>query len=254
MGIDRIELHFHLLPGVDDGPQDMAEAVALARLAVEDGTGVVCVTPHVRELLRQGILHTVPARVAEVRAALARAGVPLDVRTGGEVAHEDLPALADGDLEALAQGPPGRRWVLIEAPLFGDDLAGFLAGTAELRRRGFGTLIGHPERCRPLMEADGAIEAELRAGAVLQVNGSSLTGHHGERCRAWALGLVRAGQVHVLASDAHRPSRGPVLTAALAALAAEGVHGPAAEALAAANPRALLARGLAAAPPSARAA
>ncbi|HWT24737.1 MAG TPA: CpsB/CapC family capsule biosynthesis tyrosine phosphatase [Solirubrobacteraceae bacterium] len=250
----RAELHFHLLPGVDDGPGDMAEAVELARLAVEDGTGIVCTTPHVRELLRQGILHEVPARVAEVRAALAKAGVPLEVIPGGEVAHEDLPALGDRELDAVAQGPPGRRWVLIEAPLFGDDLQGFLAGTAEIRRRGYGTLIGHPERCRPLMDAAGAIEEELRAGARLQVNGSSLTGLHGERQRAWAVGLVRAGHVHVMASDAHRPTRGPVLGAALAALAAEGIAGPAAEALAARNPRALLSEGLAAPSRRARAA
>ena len=64
----------------------------------------------------------------------------------------------------IAHGPPGRRWVLLEAPLFDDDVDGFLAGTAEVRGRGFATLIGHPERCLPLM-AEGALDGELRAGA-----------------------------------------------------------------------------------------
>ena len=73
--------------------------------------------------------------------------MPLEVRTGAELAHDDVPLLGDGELAAIAQGPPGARWVLIEAPLFGGDLDGFLAATAELRARGFGTLIGHPERC-----------------------------------------------------------------------------------------------------------
>jgi protein-tyrosine phosphatase len=240
----RAELHFHILPGIDDGPQDMAEAVAVARMAVEDGTGVVCATPHVRDLLARRLLDEVPARVRELRVALERARVPLEVRPGAELAHDDLPDLDDRALEAIAQGPPGRRWVLLEAPLFSDDLDGFLAATAEVRARGFGTLIGHPERCRPLMADADALEGELRAGARLQVNGSSLTGRHGRTIRAAALALVRAGRVDVLASDAHRPTRGPVLGEALAALAVEGIAGPAAEALAAENPRALLEHGL----------
>jgi len=232
----------------------MDEAVTLARLAVGDGTGVVCVTPHVRDLLRRGLLDAVPERVETVRRALRDAGVPLRLVPGAELAHDDLPALDDRDLEGMAQGPSGRRWVLLEAPLFDDDIDGFLAGTAAVRARGLGTLIAHPERCAPLMEADGALKAELRAGALMQVNGSSLTGRHGEAVRAAALALVRAGQVHVIASDAHRPSRGPVLGAAIAALAAEGIAGPAVEALAAENPRRLLEHGMAAAPPAARAA
>src|SRR5918999_2347512 len=161
----RAELHFHLLPGVDDGPVDMAESIELARLAVADGTSVVTVTPHVRDLLRRGILDEVPARVDEVARALARAGVPLEVRTGAELAHDDLPFLDDRALVAIAQGPAGARWVLLEAPLFGDDVDAFLAATAEVRARGFGTLIGHPERCAPLMQSPGAVAAEPRAGA-----------------------------------------------------------------------------------------
>src|SRR5215212_9928951 len=125
----RTELHFHLLPAIDDGPHDLDEAVALARLAVADGTRVVTATPHVRDLLRAGALGELPARVRQVQAALDADDVPLTVQTGAELAH----------------GPAGRRWVLIEAPLFG-DAHGFLDATAELRARGFGTVIGHPER------------------------------------------------------------------------------------------------------------
>ena len=93
----RAELHFHLLPEVDDGPADLDDAVALARLAVADGTGLVTVTPHVRDLLALGILGEVPARVREVQAALDAAGVPLEVRTGAELAHDDVPRLRRAD-------------------------------------------------------------------------------------------------------------------------------------------------------------
>jgi protein-tyrosine phosphatase len=243
--VQRAELHFHLLPGVDDGPLDLDDAVALARLAVVDGTSVVTVTPHVRDLLARGIFDEIPARVREVQAALDAAGVPLRVRTGAELAHDDLHALDDRRLDAIAQGPPERRWVLIEAPLFG-DAAGFLDATAELRARGFGTLIGHPERCAELMLTDDAIARERAAGALMQVNASSVTGRHGADAREWGIDLLRSGGADLIASDAHRVTRPPMLSAALDVLARAGMPGPALEPLVRDTPRALLASGIAA--------
>jgi protein-tyrosine phosphatase len=240
----RAELHFHLLPEVDDGPVDLDEAVELARLAVADGTATVTATPHVRDLLAAGILAELPARVREVQAALDAARVPLEVRTGAELAHDDLPALDDRRLDAIAQGPPGHRWVLIEAPLFG-DAAPFLDATDELRARGFGTLIGHPERCADLMLTDGAIARERAAGALLQVNASSLTGRHGADARTWGIELLRSGNADLIASDAHRVTRPPLLSAALEVLAGAGLPPDALEPLVSNAPRALLARGIA---------
>jgi tyrosine-protein phosphatase YwqE len=96
------------------------------------------------------------------------------------------------------------------------------------------------------MLSPAAIDAERRAGARLQVNGSSLTGRHGAEARAWGIELLRSGRADVIASDAHRPSRPAVLSAALDALAAAGIERAAAEAFVAANPRALLRHGIAA--------
>ena len=138
--------------------------------------------------------------------------------------------------------------MLLEAPLFGGDLDGFRAAAAEVRARGFGTLIGHPERCSTLMEDEGAVAAERRAGARLQVNGSSLIGRHGARAQACGIELLRGGQADLIASDAHRAARPPVLSAALAALAAAGLPRAGSEALVSAAPRALLRDGIAAAP------
>src|SRR5919108_4207250 len=246
--MDRAELHFHLLPDVDDGPVSLDEAIELARLAVADGTSVVTVTPHVRDLLRAGILDELPARVHEVAAAVRRAGVPLEVRTGAELAQEDVALLADRDLDAIAQGPPGARWVLLEAPLFGGSLDEFLDAAAEVRARGFGTLIGHPERCAPFMREPGAVAAERRAGALLQVNGSSLTGRHGPDALAWGLELLRRGDAQVIASDAHRPSRPPVLSAAVEVAVGADVPRAVADAAVGATPRALLRHGIVALP------
>ena len=165
----RVELHFHLLPGVDDGPPDLATALELAGAAVRDGTRLVTCTPHAAFV----DVAEIPERVRELRAALAEAGIELEVRGGAELAWDDVPALGAAELEAVAQGPPGRRWLLLEAPLPGTGtLDGLQRSARELRDRGFGVLIGHPERSPALAEAPGAVEALLAAGDRVQVNAS----------------------------------------------------------------------------------
>ena len=104
-----VELHFHLLPGVDDGPDTMADSLELARLAVEQGTGTVVATPHVRRDFVTDVWE-LPGRVAELRAALARENVPLTVLCGGEIGHAMVGRLGQAELELLAQGPADGRW------------------------------------------------------------------------------------------------------------------------------------------------
>jgi protein-tyrosine phosphatase len=241
--MNRVELHFHLLPDVDDGPSDLAVALALAREAMRDGTRLVTCTPHASYV----DVAELPERVRELRAGLLAAGIELDVRPGAELAWHDVPALDGGELESVAQGPPGRRWLLLEAPLPGTGTREALEDSAhELRERGFGVLIGHPERSPALMGSPGAVEDLLAAGDLLQVNASSLTGYHGAGARAAALDLVTAGRATVIASDAHQPgARAPRLSAAVAVLRRHGLPAPRAEALVAAAPRALLEHGFA---------
>ncbi|MDO8210364.1 tyrosine-protein phosphatase [Conexibacter sp. CPCC 206217] len=238
----RVELHFHLLPGVDDGPTSVQESIELATLALADGTGTVVCTPHVRDV---DVL-SVPARVEELRAQLRTAGVPLQLEIGAEVAQDDVAGMSDAALEIAAHGPPGRRWILLEAPLSLDP-AGLFDAVAEVRARGYAVLIGHPERCPSLMTGQGGrgLDELAAAGApLLQVNGSSLTGRHGEQARRWALELARAGRVAVIASDAHRPSRGPVLSAAVAALTSAGFAPETVELMVAETPCSLLREGI----------
>jgi protein-tyrosine phosphatase len=238
----RVELHFHLLPGVDDGPPDLAAALELAAEAVRDGTRLVTCTPHAAFV----DVAEIPDRVAELRAAVDEAGIELEVRAGAELAWDDVPALGAAELDTVAQGPPGRRWLLLEAPLPGTgELDGLRAGARELRDRGFAVLIGHPERSPALVDAPGAVERLLADGDRLQVNASSLTGFHGPRARVAGLALVEAGLASVIASDAHRTSdRPPSLNAAIAVLRRHGTPAALAEALAADAPRALLEDGI----------
>ena len=90
-----VDLHFHLLPGIDDGPSAMEESVRLARAAVRDGTGAVVATPHVRSDFVTNV-YELDERLWEVRAVLAAEGVPLAVHPGGEARPRDGRALAPG--------------------------------------------------------------------------------------------------------------------------------------------------------------
>jgi protein-tyrosine phosphatase len=243
--MDLVDLHFHLLHGVDDGPADLEESLDLARAAVHAGTGTVVATPHVRPDLGTTDAREILERVREVRSALAAAGIPLTVECGGELGHEMAFDLKPDELDLLAQGPPGARWLLVETPFhgIGED---FHAATAELRARGFGVLVAHPERSADAAIGDErGLRSELAAGSQAQLNALSLTGGHGEDARRAAWELLHEGLIDVVASDAHGPTRPPALRMARETLLDGGGLAPAAaHALVATAPRELLARGM----------
>ncbi len=236
----RTELHFHLLPGVDDGPRDDAEAAQLAQLAIDDGTACVVATPHVRFVDIEA-LAGLTSRLARV---LSQDGLELELRPGGELSPDDVGSLDQRRLELLAHGPPQRRWLLLEAPLFGDE-TDLDAAAEELRRRGFDVLIGHPERSP--MTPPSVIRRQVARGSILQLNASSLTGDHGPEAQRVAIELARSGLPFLVASDAHSPSRPPQLTTAAEALAAAGIDAAAIRAAVDLLPGAVLTHGLAAA-------
>lgn len=238
-----VDLHFHLLPGVDDGPEQMSDSVELAHAAVLDGTGIVVATPHVRSDFVTDVA-SLPDLVADVREALGREGIVLDVRCGGELGYEMVSRLRQSELELIAHGPPDARWVLVEAPFTGLG-DGFHDALDELRDRGFGALIAHPERS-PDAELEDCVglRLALSRGALGQVNAPSLTGGHGDEARRSARRVVAEALVAVVGSDAHGPTRPPSLTPARDSLLAEGVDEARVRALVQATPRRLLTRGM----------
>jgi protein-tyrosine phosphatase len=235
------DIHFHLLPGVDDGPSSMDESVALAAAAVADGTSVVVATPHVRG----GFLTDVselPDRVRELEDRLAREKIGLAVRRGAELGHDMVGRLSQAELDSVAHGPPGGRWLLVETPFVGPGDE-FTAATDELRDRGFGVVVAHPERARDA--AGSTLRHELSVGSVLQVNAWSLVGRHGPEAFEQAHSLLRAGSVGLIASDAHGGRRQPALTLAVAACGQAGLSAHDAGRLVGSTPHRLLERGLA---------
>ena len=198
-----VDLHCHLLPAVDDGPATLDESIAYARAAVAAGTGTIVATPHVEQV----DVRSLPERVDEVRRALAAEGLDLDVEVGGELKPESIGGLGHEELEIIAHGPPGARWLLYEVPFRGvDDV--FVDGARELRERGFGLLLAHPERSRAILEEGLArLDPLIRGGALVAANVGPLSGRESEPRRVAARRILERGMVDVVATDAHPPRR-----------------------------------------------
>lgn len=241
--VPRVDIHCHLLPGVDDGPRDLPESLTMAEAAVADGTTAIVATPHVRPDMFTAVSE-IPRRVAELREDLRRASIALQVHAGGEVGHDMIGRLTQGELETVAQGPPGARWILLETPFAGIDAA-FHVAAAELRDRGFGVVLAHPERSAGLLENGAtALWRELEAGSALQVNVWSIAGGYGAEAEATAAALLDRRVVAALASDSHPGWRTPSLTTGAAAARACGVPERTARGLIDSGPARLLRRGL----------
>jgi protein-tyrosine phosphatase len=239
----RADIHFHLLPGIDDGPATLAESLELAAAAVRDGTGTIVATPHVHPDYVTDVTE-LRDRVRELKEALARDGLPVSVVPGGELDHRMVGRLRQHDLEAIAQGPRDHRWLLVEAP-FDGMVPGVNAACDELRERGFGVVLAHPERSADLFGTGRvALDHELAAGSALQVNAMSFTGHHGEPARQAALELIQLDLATAMASDAHGGWREPALTIGHDVAIAAGVPSGTARRLVDSAPRRLMARGL----------
>jgi len=238
-----VELHFHALPGLDDGPATLEESVELVRRAAAQGTETVVATPHVRTDFVTDVLG-LAGHVEELRAALRAEGVGVELRRGGELGHDMVGRLSQCELESIAQGPPGARWLLVEAPFDGIGEE-FHAATGELRDRGFGVLVAHPERSADAsLYASAGLRTELEAGSLAQVNAQSVTGHHGPTAQEAAFALIGQGMVSAISSDAHGATRPPLLGEARAHLVEHGVDPLLCRGLTGGGPRRLLARGI----------
>jgi protein-tyrosine phosphatase len=223
--LGHVELHFHLLPGIDDGPRSVAESVELAAAAVADGTSTVVATPHVHPIFVTDP-RELPARVDELSEALRRERVPLEVISGGEIAHEMVGQLDQEQLEAIAHGPRDRRWVLLEAPFDGLTRE-FVAAADELRDRGFAVVVAHPERVSKSSRTRRVLAHELAAGSVFQLTAGSFTGVFEPSDQVEAFRLLQSAPRVAIASDAHGEIRMPGLTSVLRVLSSHGMRDPA---------------------------
>lgn len=196
-----IDLHCHILPGLDDGAKDLEDSIAMAQQAEEDGIEVVCATPHIRSDHNVQIME-IAERVRVLQEALEDRGLGVRLAPGGELAQLQADGLGEEELRAVAIGGKG-GWVLLEpapGPL-GDDLE---LTVARLARRGVSSIVAHPER-----HAAEDFEQRLRSlvshGCVIQWTAEFVAA---PGPREFALRLACEGLVHVLGSDAHSAAIG----------------------------------------------
>lgn len=239
-----VDLHLHLLPGVDDGPPDEQASIEHARRLVRSCVREAVVTPHVGHPRFPLDPASIATRTERLQAALDLEGIRLRLHPGGEI-HPSVAADLTGDeLDLVAQGPAGARWVLLEAPFAGID-DHFLEACRAVRSRRFALVVAHPERAAGLLPRGlRKLRAELAQGVVLQVNVDSLLGDHGAVVQQAADWLIRQRLAYVLASDGHGAHRPQTLAAGFAPAVAAGATADHAWRLTQENPAFLLRHGI----------
>jgi len=244
-----IDLHCHILPGVDDGARTIEDSVAMARMAEAAGTKTIVATPHMVHPQFHVPGPLARTKLAEVRAALAAAGVAVEVVLAGEIHwFEDVEGgLASGELLPLSEPPrrgifatredplgggpeargETRKYILFELP--STHVPGpFRDLCWKLQLAGIFPVLAHPERNAGLAEDDDALRALRDAGVPVQITAMSLTGAFGRGPRKVSERWLAAGLVDLVASDGHScRTRPPVLDEAARAI--RKMAGPTAE-------------------------
>ncbi len=231
-----IDLHCHLLPGIDDGPASMAEALALCRHAVASGITHSVVTPHVHPGRYANDAASIAVVAASLKRAVVEAGIPLAISFSGEVRiSPEVMTMVEAGLIPFHGEWDGGRVMLLEFPHShippGSDRL-----IRWLQQRGIAPMIAHPERNKDVMRDLARLHEFVDAGCLFQVTAGSLAGRFGGVAEERACEIVQAGWATVLASDAHNLGARPPELADGLAVAVELVGENAAMALVMKNP------------------
>lgn len=212
-----IDLHCHILPGIDDGAPDLELSLAMARRAVEDGITVTACTPHIMPGYYENTGSSIREHVVVLQAQLDAHEIPLKLTTGADV-HlvTDLVAgLRSGRILTLADS----QYFLFEPPhnVAPPRLA---ESIFEVMAAGYLPIITHPERLRWIEDHYETMTQVAHNGAWIQLTAASVTGKFGKRAQYWSERMLDEGLVHILATDAHNMrTRSPVLSGAVEAVA-----------------------------------
>jgi protein-tyrosine phosphatase len=203
-----VDIHCHLLPGLDDGAATMAEALEMAEMAVDEGIGTIVATPHQLGSHVKNAGEAIRAAAAGFQQALDRRGIPLRVLPGADVRIEpDLPAkIGSGEVVTLADR---RRHVLLELPH--DVYVPLDRLLMELSAASVTGILSHPERNGGILRRPAVLRPLVERGCLLQITAGSLTGAFGSRTQGFAEWMVEQGLVHFVSTDAHGTDTRPPL-------------------------------------------
>ncbi|WP_415895036.1 tyrosine-protein phosphatase [Neptuniibacter sp. PT34_22] len=215
-----IDLHCHILPGIDDGASSLEEALSLARIAVADGITHAAFTPHVHPGRYDNDVKTIQSVFEQFQQALVDNDIPLIVQPAGEVrlSVEVLAMFASGQLPFLGEWA-GKKVMLLELPHSHvppgtDNLVKWLLD------RGVLPMIAHPERNKGFLADERKLAPFVEMGCLFQLTAMSVTADFGHQAHEMSLRMLENGWVTVIASDAHNAEhRPPVLSKAVVAAA-----------------------------------
>jgi len=214
-----IDLHCHMLPGIDDGPKTMEQSLEMARFAVEHGTRRCVFTPHIQPGCYDNDSETIRQVFEAFQQRLAAENIPLQVGMAAEVrVCAELPIMINQDKVPFLGRWQGMQLILLEfphdqIPLGADRLIDWLIARDIL------PVIAHPERNQSVMCQPEKIDPFVRKGCLLQITADSVTGLFGDVSQKVALALIRKGMATLIATDAHNMyKRRPTLKAARDAL------------------------------------
>ncbi len=212
------DLHSHILPAVDDGPETMEDAIEMARVAAEQGTRVILATPHRADVTQNHSVPHIQALVEQLNGKLDSEGITVRVELGMEN-HLDLD-LPDEFEQGRALPMSGSRYALVELPFFGyPNYAEEVLFAVQVQ--GITPVLAHPERLEVFQEKRDLLFDLVERGMLSQVTAGSVVGLFGGLAKRVTHRMLRDGLVHVIASDTHHPHgpRSPLLTAGLEATA-----------------------------------
>ena len=208
-----IDLHAHILPGLDDGPKHLDEALEMCRIAVRDGVTTIVATPHAGNGTYDNKKEKILSAVQQLVAHLEESKIPLRILAGSDAyIRQDLCTLVeDGSITTVNDS---HRYVMVEFPKH-VITPQWMDWLFEARLRGIIPIFTHPERHTVIQKDISMVSRWVNQGGLVQVTAMSLTGDFGPDARKCAEELLRRHLAHVIASDAHsRHQRPPVLSKA----------------------------------------
>ncbi len=209
-----IDIHTHILPGLDDGAADIQESLDMARIALADGIHTMIASPHTLNGVYPNTRARILASLGELRAALSKEGVEIKLAPGSE-AHlnpDMVEKVAAGETITLNDN---QRYLLLEFP-FHSIPPGAKQEIFQLQLKGFTPILAHAERNVAFQQQFERLYEFVGMGCLVQITAMSITGELGRDTRLCAQKMLECRLAHIIASDAHSAAhRPPVLSAGL---------------------------------------
>ncbi|QAS53441.1 tyrosine-protein phosphatase [Halobacillus litoralis] len=199
-----IDIHSHILPGVDDGAQTMDESIKMAEAAVKDGIDKIVATPHHKNGSYDNFKHNVLIQVGELNRTFEERNIPLEVLPGQEtrIYGEMIDGIEKNEILTINEDT---KYVFVEfpsnaVPRYASQLF------FDLQVAGYQPIIVHPERNKQLIEDPDLLYSFVKRGAFTQLTAGSVCGHFGKKIKKFSEQLIEANLAHVIATDAHNDS------------------------------------------------